>query len=275
MSNTPIRTKGRNGHVSHWWQALSAVPHDKDSAEYERLQRVWFDHTRFCGASLANSTPDEYAVKRQHEFLKPDHETHLTVSLWENFAIFDAAIWLPRLFELAGLPSLPASGLACQWSYEWVGYRNSSDPGKKREEGMCDVVVGYERGDGIPGVLVVEAKNLTKEPGAKELRFDYYLSIDEIAEHAEHAVLIYLVDESVKEKSMTLLGALPSNIRLITWQQLAGLQIELARALEVPQGRWKTQARLRLYNHLPGRGSCRALDSIGVGASLRSLPGNT
>jgi hypothetical protein len=234
MSNTSIRTKHLNGHVSHWWQALSAVPHDKDSAEYERLQRVWFDHTRFRGACLANSTPDEYAVKRQHEFLKPDHETHLTVCLWENFSIFEASEWLPRLFEVAALPPLPTESLACQWSYEWVGYRPSSEPGKEQEQGMCDVVVGYERGDGIRGVLVVEAKNLRKEPGAKELRFDYYLAIDEIAAHAENAALIYLVDESVREKSLALLGALPSNIRLITWQQLAGLQIELAKALAVP-----------------------------------------
>jgi hypothetical protein len=94
--------------------------------------------------------------------------------------------------------------------------------------------LGYTGADGLRGALVVEAKNLTKAPGAKELRFDYYLTIDEIASHEENAALIYLVDESVREKSMRLLGDLPSNIRLITWQQLAGLQIELARTLDAP-----------------------------------------
>lgn len=178
--------------------------------------------------------PGEYELNRQHEFLKPDHETGLTVSLWENFSVFDASVWLPSLFNLAGLPLLPAEGMKCQWSYEWVGYRPSSEPDRQREQGMCDVVVGYERGDGIQGALVVEAKYLKKELGAKELRFDYYLAIDEIAAYGEHAALVYLVDESVRGRSISALGSLPPNIRLITWQELAGLQIGLVNTLDAP-----------------------------------------
>ena len=220
--------------MTHWWQALMALPNEKGSVSYQRLMRVWFDHTRFRGASRANSAPKEYEANRHHEFHKPDHETHLTVSFWENFTLFPDEVWLPRLYELARLPFGASQNLKCQWSYEWVGYRPKSEDSTKREEGMCDVVVSYEGSNGESGILVVEAKNLTKEPGSKELRLDYYLAIQEIAAFGARASLLYLVDETVTEKSIGLLGDLPKNVGLITWQQLAGLQIELAQTLEAP-----------------------------------------
>jgi hypothetical protein len=220
--------------VTHWWQALMAVPYEKESSAYQRLARVWFDHTRFRGASQAKSAPKEYEAIRHHEFHKPDHETHLTVSFWENFTLFPAEVWLPRLYEMARLPFSVSQNLKCQWSYEWVGYRPKPVDGTEREEGMCDVVVSHEGSTGESGVLVVEAKNLTTEPGAKDLRLDYYLAIQEIAEFGARAALLYLVDEAVREKSARLLGELPSNVGLVTWQQLAGLQIELAQSLEAP-----------------------------------------
>lgn len=235
MSAKPTRTIGKNGQVTHWWQALMAVPQERDSVAYERLRRVWFDHTRFGGASLEKSALKLYASNRRHEFHNPSHETHLTVSLWENFALFSPKDWLPRLYNLAGLPFTAGLGLSCRWSYEWEGYRPKADNSDKSEQGMCDVVVSYRDEAGEAGVLVVEAKNLTKEPGVKELRLDYYLTIREIAEFGERGALLYLVDESKKEKSMKVLGELPSNVALITWQDLAGLQIELAQTLEAPE----------------------------------------
>lgn len=231
MDDTPIRTKGTNGHVTHWWQALSAVPCDKGSPAYERLQRVWFDHTRFLGASRLKATPKEYAKKRKHEFLHPGHETHLTVSLWENFSIFPASDWLPRLYQLACLPSLPAEGLRCQWAYEWAGYRPATEPGTKRECGMCDVVLEYERSDGMRGALVVEAKNLDAALGEKEMKPNYYLGIEEFADYGQNVALLYLVDESVRAKVEGQLGERALNVGVISWQQLAGLQIQLTENL--------------------------------------------
>ncbi len=83
-------------------------------------------------------------------------------------------------------------------------------------------------------MLVVEAKRLRAQLSKKELNFDYYLTIEEIAGFGKNATLVFLLDESVREKSLAMLGERAPNIGLITWQQLAGLQIELAQNLEAP-----------------------------------------
>lgn len=211
-----------------------AVPHEKNSAAYRRLRRVWFDHTRFSGSPLEKSNRKDYEIKRHHEFQKPHHETNLTVGFWENFLIFPAEKWLPILYRKAGISFEADTRLKCRWSYEWEGYRPSAGGGHGSEQGMCDVVVEYRNEDGDGGILVVESKSLNKCIGEKELNFDYYLSIRDFEPYGKNTALIYLVDESVRSKSLELLGNLPANVGLITWQQLAGIQIELAQTLEVP-----------------------------------------
>src|SRR5690348_5709485 len=83
-----------NGYVSHWWGALPAVPASKDSPEYRRLRRVWFDHTRFRGPKAPKDRHKSIS-QRYHEFVRPVEETNLTVTLWENFSIFGCDKWLP------------------------------------------------------------------------------------------------------------------------------------------------------------------------------------
>ena len=154
--------------------------------------------------------------------------------MWENFSIFEAEHWVPAVYDLAGLPRPEHRIKECNWSYEWEGYRPKADGSKGQVQGMCDVVVAHNDDVGQPGVLVVEAKRLRTKLSKKELNFDYYLTLDEIAEFGENATLLFLLDESVREKSEKMLEGCPSNVGLITWQQLAGLQIELAQNLDVP-----------------------------------------
>lgn len=209
-----------------------AVPREKEGAAYQRLARVWFDHTRFLVGNKTDGSPHARLHDQVHDFYHPEYETHLTLSLWENFSVFDAEHWVPAVYELAGLPRAECRIVKCNWSYEWVGYRPKADGSKKQAQGMCDVVVAHEDETEQRGVLVVEAKRLRAKLSEKELNFDYYLTIEEIAEFGEKACLIFLVDEAVKGNSMAQVGSLPPNVGLITWQQLAGLQIELAQTLE-------------------------------------------
>ncbi len=232
MNNKPTGTKRKNGHATHWWQTLMAVPQEKESIAYQRLMRVWFDHTRFFLGDRPDRTAEERINMQVHDFYHPEYETHLTLSLWENFSILEAERWVPALYELAGLPPPKSRIKKCNWSYEWVGYRPKGGGVNGRAQGMCDVVVAHEDEDGQRGVLVVEAKRLRAKLTNKELNFDYYLMIDEIAEFGMNASLVFLLDETVREKSLAMLRDRSSNIGLITWQQLAGLQVELVQNLE-------------------------------------------
>lgn len=227
-----IYSKRPNGVPSHWWQALTAIPDSNSCTAYERLKRVWFDHTRFLGPNRSKVAEKEYEEKRTHEFVRSGHETNLTVTLWENFDIFEPGLWIPRVFELAGLAPPGTSVCRCQWSYEWVGYRADGARSGRESEAMCDVVVGYG-GTECSGVLVVEAKGLGKQLGAKELNPDYYLGIKEIAEFGVRASLLFLVDEKVAAISRERIRGMPRRPGLLTWQQLGGLQIELAMALPI------------------------------------------
>lgn len=166
------------------------------------------------------------SMVRTHEFVLPKHETHLTATLWENFAVLPCEQWVPRLYQLAGYPHTPTA-VRCNWSYEW------ERPGIGA---LCDVIVEHESPHGERSVLVVEAKNLTAGLGEKELNFGYYLDrLPEIAEFGERRSLLFLVDQEMRPAVLQQFGdSRPDNVGIVTWQELAGLQIQLARALDVP-----------------------------------------
>jgi len=210
-------------HASHWWHTLIALPATQEGVGYERLKRVWFDHTRFLEAK--ESVPGVRRQNRSHEFAKITHETHLTASLWENFTLFDASSWLPALFSKAGLRSVEVS--RCGWSYEWE--QDWKDDNGKRQDRMCDIVVEFETRDTARHVLVVEAKALGKPLGEKELKGGYYLDIPEIAAFGTNRHLLFLIDASMFEATRMQLSQAAPKTAVVTWQQLGGLQVELAK----------------------------------------------
>jgi hypothetical protein len=152
----------------------------------------------------------------------PRHETHLTTTLWENFALFHPSKWLPKLAEAACMRQ-PNSVVACNWSYEW------EDSGK-----LCDVVLAYRDDADRRHVIVVEAKNLHSVPGEKDLRESYYLGMDALAPFDSRA-LLFCVDESVRSAVELATTAFAERPGVITWQQLGGIQISLARTMDAPQ----------------------------------------
>jgi hypothetical protein len=220
----------KNGYPSHWWAALCAVPATKDSTPYRRLKRAWFDHTRFHGPSAENPAKRDFPVRtsastRYHEFVKSSGETHLTLTLWENFVIFDLNKWLPAVFEAAGLRPITARIEQCKWCYEWVSHAN----GKKR---MCDIVLAFESG-GARNVVVIEAKRLDASMTQKDLDLAYYLeSIPEIADFGDRRHFIYLLDETRRNELDKAIRPREPRVGILTWQRLAGVQIELAKGLD-------------------------------------------
>jgi hypothetical protein len=60
---------------------------------------------------------DKVTGGRGQELTAPDHETHLTVSLWEHFELLPAGIWIPALWRAAALRAPLGVVRRVNWSY--------------------------------------------------------------------------------------------------------------------------------------------------------------
>ena len=186
---------------------------------YKRLARVFRDQTRPTGL-------DPTTGRQGQEFTHPSCETHLTVTLWENFAILPAESWLYELWSIAGLQAELKSTPRCNWSYQWAEHG-------KRGARHCDIVLEYEDADGR-GVLVVEAKR----PGGllkdKDLDPAYYLGIPELAAFRRRS-LLYLLDERTREAARLKVNVGDHDVGFITWTELASVQLDAASCLALPE----------------------------------------
>ena len=214
-------------HIDSWWAALPMLPADRSSEAYLRLRRLWHDSTRFVGRK-----PVDPAAARRHEFADPHHETHLTATLWENFALFHPSVWLPQLADEARF-SLTGPVTACKWSYEW---EKSYPPGQQPPKKMCDIIIHFRDAEAQSGVLVVEAKNLgVKDLGDKDRLPSYYLDIPELEAASPRRHLIYCFDEKYKNHLAEQITPTDTRWGIVTWQWIAALQIKLAWQFEVPE----------------------------------------
>lgn len=198
-----------------WWKQLLAIPPHKDTMGFKRIERLIKDKTR--GSSKEKG--------RIHEFYRPRHETHLTASLWENFAIFDHFHWVNALIETTGVP-LNEKVSRCNWSYEWE--KQTKQNGKR----LCDIVIEFETESETKGVIVVEAKNLNTKISEKDTDIHYYLDLEDFADY-DKTYLIYCVDETVAVEVDSMIQAEAGDYGLLTWQALGAIQLAAADKLEV------------------------------------------
>lgn len=205
-----------------WWQALLAVPiSHQDSPAYNRLQRVFRDQTLKMGSGPEGAG---------HQFTCSGHETHYTVSLWENFNLFEPALWLPELWARAGLSTSIGVIEVCNWSYEWCAQRN--DQGRRQERNI-DVTLRYrdERGEGI---LVVEAKKPGVVPKAeKDLNPSWYLHVPEF-QGIERFSFLYLMDADARTVAEPAIACDGVDVGFLTWEQMAACQIHCVMHTALP-----------------------------------------
>lgn len=206
-----------------WWQTLAAVPRSKHAHDhwatctdgrwrpYDRLRRVWADQT---------SPNDGLHL--------PHTERHLTCSLFENFVMHAPATWLPRLCAAARLDFAPNGIVDAAWSYEF----EQCHAGTRRSEKIADVVI-HLRDAGGDALVAIEAKNLGKELGNKDEDPAYYLDMRAFEfVPRQRRFLIYLVDEGRAARPKAIAAASTQwKVGVLTWQQLAGMQISLAEEL--------------------------------------------
>jgi hypothetical protein len=201
---------------THWWMALPAIPTELDDAAYRRLRKIWADKTRFRGKGMA----------RKHEFVTPEWEMHLIATLWENFRLFEPHLWLSKLARAAGVSTQHGRDTSCNWSY---GFRERST------RKIADIVIGFRDSDSAKGCYVIEAKRPHGRLTSKDLDPMYYLSIESIAEIPD-ARLIYCVDEPSKQRLVSLFSQMPdtfSRCGAVSWEEIGGIQVELAQSLPV------------------------------------------
>lgn len=199
--------------MKYWWHYLIALPTQVDSTAFKRIYRIITDKTRYA------KTKDD---KRLHEFYNPKHETHLTVSVWENFSIFDNFSWINHLINKTEIKT-ENNVVKCNWSYEW-----ENRIGRKVK--LCDVVINFQT-QTENSIIVVEAKNKGKLLGPKDLDINYYMSIEDF-EIFDNVYLIYCVDETVLEITKSQMEK-NEKIGVITWQELCEIQIKLLDTLEI------------------------------------------
>ena len=205
----------------YWWQILPAIPQERDSRSYKRLERMWRDTSRFGGNEEENS--------RLHDLFESHYETHLTCTLFENFSLFEPYSWINPFFEASGFQVLEDEIIDAAWSYEWeTNYIKNG----KRETRFPDVMISYLCRNGDKGAIVVEAKALGKrpEPFSKDFNLGYYFENPHLDRYRKNLRLIYLVDSKVKdffEKHK------PEQAGLMTWQDLGALQIRLTIQMDI------------------------------------------
>ncbi len=180
------------------------LPPSQSSEAYSRLKRVWFDHTW-----------------TNHPFLDYSHENHLTATLFENFSLFEANLWLRDVIEATGTTFPLQSVDECRWAYEVLDRRTSK---------LADVAI-HARSGTDEFVVVVESKRRKGSLKKDDVDPSSYLDLDEFS-WCERRMLIYLVDEHDMAKVKGQINDPKNRTAVLSWQALGGIQIKLAHSLD-------------------------------------------
>ncbi len=202
-----------------WWAMLPAIPERKNSPAYRTLKRLWADHTM----NTIRKTPDGYASAGSRGVYRTTTEDHLTMVLFENWELFPDPSWAGGFLAACGVDVQgEVSGIG--WSYGF------EEPQPKL---IADLVV-YFIDEGGEGVLVIEAK----KPGAATVSVKdapstgYYFALPAIQKIARKYACLLLA-EADREKVGGILEHPDEPI--LSWEQLAGLQIQACHTLQVPE----------------------------------------
>jgi len=203
MKPSSLHIRDEEGRLRYWWCALPAVPAGRDSASYVRLRRVWFDHTW-----------------RNHPFLNSKSEMHATVTIFENFSIFRPQDWVPALLSSASIALRVQDIEAVSWGYEVHGTSANKN---------ADIAV-HIRDKAGDAVLLIEAKRRGGHLKPGDTNPGSYLDLAAFS-WADRRALIYLVDETDYEAVSRAIRDPEERSGVLSWQELGGLQIQLAETL--------------------------------------------
>lgn len=209
------------GLYRHWWAATPLLPSAKDDPEYPVLRRVWADQT----ASGVVKDNGRYRAKWPGSFYKFGSETNLTVTLFEIWGCLPDPQWVELLLHELGVDFVSPIKSA-GWSYE---FEEKSDYDRRRP--IADIVLWFEDAQG-EALVVFEAKkpgtrSFTEKDASAE---QVYLSMPSIRAFKRRH-FAYLVGETDIKR----LRAKGADGVILSWERLAGLQLEAISSLPVPE----------------------------------------
>ncbi len=184
----------------YWWTCFPAVPARREDFRYQRIMRLYADHTL---NGLNGQTG--------RSVYKEGGEDHLVLSFFENFVVDQRHEWIGRIAQRLGL--LQGKILAANWSYAFE--ERLSGEARPR---IADLVLHWRDNSGN-AVVVIEAKRPGGMPrsGLNEKddpRSDYYMKYSAMREIPRKQQML-LISAKDKEK---LSGELRSDARVLTWE---------------------------------------------------------
>lgn len=219
------------GRPAVWWASLPSVPDDPDSAAYLRLRRIWADHT---------------LGRDRHPLTEPGDPLGMTARLFENFRLYFPQTWLGALLYQVGWTKRTWRLHTARWSY---GYE-AAEHGPPL---MCDLVI-HARDSASDFIIIGKAlprgTPLTTDGPQPEHLPGTWLDRGEFTSARRH-LMLYLVDEAdaaqvaarIEDPHPEFDPGNPDSLdhydpprhAILTWQDLAGMQIRLALDLPIPQ----------------------------------------
>lgn len=215
--------KAKSNAISHWWKIMPMLPSNKTSWQYRVLKRIWFDHT--MQAAKLDSFGD--IVTGGRGFNNISSEDHLTVKMFHNWSLFPNNDWSKNFLTSCG--AKPTGNIQnIRWSFGYEEYLEN-----KSKRPIADIVIKWKDGIG-EAVLVIEAKKKGLQPknlNEKDIpSSSIYLNMPSIKIYERKSACL-LIDEADTDSVRNLIG---DNEPILTWQQLASLQIEAAKELDIP-----------------------------------------
>ncbi len=199
--------------INAWWHGVAALPADRTDHAYHVLRRVWGDHT----------------MAGNRGFYRTGCEDHVTVALFQNWALFPEMNWVAPLVRAAGGQAGNVSRV--RWAYaceELIDAR--LQPFHRRNFIIPDIMLHYEDEAG-PALLVFEVKPPTKAAEAQDARkLESYIDLPSTRKIARRFGCL-LVGERTAERTRQACG---SNWPILTWERLKDLQLTAARNMGLP-----------------------------------------
>lgn len=217
-----------------WWKCFPSLPRDATGLQYQRIMRLYADHTLNGLNGCTNRS-----------VYKDGGEDHLVLSFFENFVVDLKHMWVSRIAERLGL--LAGSVSVAKWSYAYEERVFGETRPRiadlvlhwKDDRGDAAVVIEAKRPKGIkPGIL-----NDKDNPNSR-----YYLLYSRMLSIPRKEQML-LVDEMDVRK---LPAELQQDPRVITWQQIAEIQREVFANITPPELRPAVMACLAAHHDLLG-----------------------
>ena len=216
------------GLPSHWWAALPILPRSRTAPDpwarqddgrntpYERLRRIWFDHTRFHG-----SKDDPL---RSHEFINSGHGVCLTCRFWEFMSLYSPGLWIENLLREVNFPSFE-SPIDCAWGYEFEALVGNGPSFKQ-----TDIVVHARNEEQEELLVVVEVKRpgdkLKESTSLPDTICSSYLDRESFRT-IDRRYLIYLVYDDYVRTVQSKVDPNDDRWRVLGWRQALQLHERL------------------------------------------------